>query len=276
MTNKYSISVLLPTRGRTDALTRSVKSIVENVSDVKNIQILFGIDTDDKVGREHFTAEVQPYLDGLGVAYKAIGFKPMGYIGLNRYYNGLAAQAEGDWLFVWNDDAVMDTFDWDLVVKKYNGKFTLLKIHTHNEHPYSIFPIYPKEWYDLFGFLARHQMIDAELSQIAYMLDLITIVDIHATHDRADITGNNKDETFKMKFCLEGNPASPADFHNIRYGKARMEDSDTIADYLKSKGHDTSFWEAVKAGTQDPWEKLKANDVNKQCVQRPMQATLIT
>jgi len=274
MTNEYKIAVLLPTRGRTDALTRSVKSIVENVSDVKNIQIIFGIDTDDEVGRNHFTSKVQPYLDDFGVAYKAVGFKPMGYVGLNRYYNGLAVAANADWLFVWNDDAVMETFDWDLVVKKHNGNFTLLKIHTHNEHPYSIFPIYPKEWYDLFGFLARHQMIDAELSQIAYMLDLITIVDIHATHDRADITGNNKDDTYKSKFCLEGNPASPVDFHNMRYGKARMDDAEVIATHLEKKGRNMSFWKAVKNGTQDPWEKLKANDVNKQCVQRPLQTFL--
>ena len=79
------------------------------------------------------------------------------------------------------------------------GEFKLLKIHVHREHPYSIFPIVPREWYELFGFFSRHQMIDAELSQIAYMLDIMKIVEIYVTHDRHDLTGNNNDLTFQNK-----------------------------------------------------------------------------
>jgi hypothetical protein len=32
----------------------------------------------------------------------------------------------------------------------------------------------------------------------------------------------------------------------------------------------TAWWEAVKAGTQDPWAKLKDFDTNKQMVQFSM------
>jgi len=268
MTNLYQISVLLPTRGRTTALTNSIESLVTNCSNTDNIEILLGLDQDDTIGRDHFLTQIKPYLDNAGVAYCAIEFEPMGYTGLNRYYNGLAEKSQADWLFVWNDDAVMNTQGWDQVVDQYQGQFRLLKIHTHNEHPYSIFPIYPREWYDLFGFLARHQMIDAELSQIAYMLDLMTIVEIYATHDRADLTGNNKDSTFQDKVIYEGNPDNPLDFHHVNYTTARKQDCETISQYLQNKGHDMKFWQAVKAGTQNPWEKLRANDINNQCVQR--------
>jgi hypothetical protein len=192
----------------------------------------------------------------------------MGYTGLNHYYNGTAAEALADWLFVWNDDAIMDTKHWDQEIRRYDGEFKLLKIHTHNEHPYSIFPIYPKEWYDLFGFLSRHQMIDAELSQMAYMLNLMQIIEVHATHDRADLTGNNNDTTQKNKITLEGNPSDPRDFHNPRFLNSRLADCDTIADYLKNKGTDMSFWENVKLGKQDPWAEMRKNDINKQTTQR--------
>jgi hypothetical protein len=268
MTNTYKIAVLLPTRGRTTALTNSIESLVTNCSDTANIQILLGLDRDDHIGRDYFLTQVKPYLDSAGVAYCAIEFEPMGYAGLNRYYNGLAKQSQADWLFVWNDDAVMNTQDWDQIITQHDGQFKLLKIHTHNEHPYSIFPIYPRKWYDLFGFLSRHQMIDAELSQIAYMLDLMQIVEIYANHDRADLTGNNKDETFKNKIVYEGNPSHFLDFHHPNFVKARMQDCETISGYLESNGHDMSFWHAVKTGIQDPWEKLRANDINKQCTQR--------
>lgn len=268
--NEYKIAVLLPTRGRTTALKMSVVSVFNRVIDLDSVELRLGFDNDDEVGLRHFAEDVQPWLEEKGVHYSVMLFPPLGYVGLNLYYNGLAKDASADWLFVWNDDAVMETTGWDKLVTDHTGEFKLLKIHTHKEHPYSIFPIYPREWHDLFGHLSRHQMIDAELSQMAYMLDIIEIIEIYATHDRADLTGNNDDSTQKAKLCLEGNPADPRDFHNMSYIMGRMQDCDTIAAHLKTKGIDTTFWENVKTGKQDPWEKLKKNDINKQMVQIPV------
>jgi len=265
--NDYKIAVLLPTRARTDALKLSVISIINRVVDINGVQILFGFDNDDEIGLKYFSTDIQPWLEEKGAHYTVVLFEPKGYQGLNLYYNGLAQQASADWFFVWNDDALMETTGWDKIIKSYNGQFKLLKVHTHREHPYSIFPIYPKAWYDLFKFMSRHQMVDAELSQEAYMLDLMEIVDIYVTHDRHDITGNNNDATQKAKVTFEGNPADPRDFHNPRYGNARVQDCEVIAAYLKSIGKDISYWEQVKAGQVDPWEKLRANDPNKQMMQ---------
>jgi hypothetical protein len=263
-TNTYSIAVLLPTHKRTDTLTRSVKSIIENADHPENLQIIFGVDNNDPIGQTHINNVICPYLDGLGVDYSVVEFEPMGYLGLNRYYNGTAPEADADWLFVWNDDAFITSKGWDTEVRKHNGEFKLLKIHTHHEHPYSIFPICPKEWFELFGFMSRHQMVDAELSQNAYMLDLIQIIDVHATHDRADLTGNNNDTTQNNKITLEGNPSDPRDFHHSNYHNSRLRDCETLSKYLVSKGIDMSFWEDVKAGKQDPFKKMKENDPNGQ------------
>ena len=132
MKNEYSIAVLLPTRSRTDALTSSVTSIVDLAHDVSRIQLVFGFDNDDKIGLDHFTKVIQPLLDKHNVAYEAQAFNSMGYAGLNRYYNHLAKSTSADWLFVWNDDAVMETKGWDSVIEQYTGEFKLLKVHTHN------------------------------------------------------------------------------------------------------------------------------------------------
>lgn len=263
-TNEYKIAVLLPTRGRTTALKLSVVSLFNRVLDIDSVQLLLGFDNDDEVGLKYFSTDVQPWLEQKGIAYTVMLFEPLGYEGLNQYYNGLATQASADWFFVWNDDAVMETTGWDKIVNSYARQFKVLKVHTHGEHPYSIFPIYPKEWYDLFKFMSRHQMIDAELSQIAYLLDLIEIVDIYVTHDRADLTGNNNDATQKKKVTYEGNPSHPLDFHNQMFSNNRIIDATHIANYLKSKGLDMSWWDNVIAGKQDPWIKMRANDINKQ------------
>ena len=51
---KYSIAILLPTRGRTGALSRSVMSLINRALKVDQIQILLGFDEDDTEGIEHF------------------------------------------------------------------------------------------------------------------------------------------------------------------------------------------------------------------------------
>jgi hypothetical protein len=127
MSNEYSVAVLLPTRSRTTALTDSVTSIVSQAHNISRIQLLFGFDNDDTVGLDHFENVIQPFLDDHDVDYEAQVFESMGYEGLNLYYNHLAKSADADWLFVWNDDAVMETQNWDQIVSAHTGQFCLLK-----------------------------------------------------------------------------------------------------------------------------------------------------
>jgi len=266
MKNPYNVAVLLPTRSRTDALTASITSIVELADDVSRIQVLLGLDDDDQVGLNHFTNVIQPFLDEHEVDYEAQSFKSMGYAGLNQYYNQLARSTTADWLFVWNDDAVMKTQGWDTEIAKYTGEFKLLKVHTHNDHPYSIFPIVPKIWYDMFRHLSRHQMIDAELSQMAFLLDLMQVIDVDVVHNQVELTKDESDP-LKPKLRFEGNPTHPWDFHHPTNTSRRYADCDTIANYMRTIGLDTAWWEGVKTGKNYAWGKLVELDVNKQMSQ---------
>jgi hypothetical protein len=119
---------------------------------------------------------------------------------------------------------------------------------------------------DHLGYLSPHPLTDAWISQIAFKLNIWERIDVWVTHDRADLTGNNKDETFESRDMnkLEGNPNTPKDFHNIKWVLLRMHETDKLAEYMKSRNLDTSWWENIKLGKQDPWEKLKEADVNKQ------------
>ena len=264
---QYNIAVLLPTHKRTDALRRSLFSLIDLAHDLDSVQFRFGIDNNDDIGLDYFTDNTQPELDDRNINYEALGFEPLGYAGLNQYFNTLARDADADWLFVWNDDAFMKTQDWDQVVKQYDGQMKVLKVHTHNEHPYSIFPIVPSNWVDLLGQLSLHQMIDAEISQLAYMLDILEIVDIDVVHDRTDLTGNQDNVPTTTRTRFEHNPNHPLDFHNPRFIQQRMSNCDTLAAYMKSVEQDITFWENVKANRQSPWEKLKKNDINSHMFQ---------
>lgn len=270
MCSTYDIAILLPTRGRAESLERSIRSLVDLADDIGRVELMFGFDNDDQIGMDHFASVIQPYLDSHKVEYLAMTFQPMGYVRLNEYVNALAKASDSKWLVFWNDDAIMLSAHWDTDIMVYDGEFKLLAFDTHNHHPYSIFPIVPREWFDLLGYLSPHQISDAWLSQQAYMLDIMQRTNIKVEHDRYDLTGNNLDSTFKNRIMLEGNPMQPGDFHHVDVNRRRQEDAAKIAHYLETKrGMSMKFFADIFRGTQDPWEKLRQNDPNKQMMQFP-------
>ena len=266
-THEFGIAVLLPTRGRSDALERSVKSLFELADHPDRIQLMLGFDEDDAEGITAFEQLLQPWLDERNVNYTAMSFEPLGYTRLNEYVNALALASDADWLFFWNDDAFVESSGWDTVIESHTGEFKLLAVHTHNDHPYSIFPIAPRAWLDHMGHLSPHQISDAWLSQQAYLLDIWERIPVDVVHDRHDLTGNNDDATFQNRVMFEGNPNDTRDFHHPGWTSFRIAECDRLAEYMKSQGMSTAWWEAVKTNQQDPWAKLKVNDVNKQMVQ---------
>ena len=267
--NPIDISILLPTRGRPKPLEQCLRTLLDRAKDPSRIEVMLAFDNDDVENIAHFTEVIQPYLDNLGVEYSAIQFDRLGYMRLNEYLNELAKHSQGSWLFFWNDDAVMKTQDWDQVIRDNAQEFNLLRAETNHEHPYAIFPIVPSAWYELFGYLSSHQISDAWISQISYMLDIMITVPVKVVHDRHDLTGNNHDDTFKNRPMLEGNPNHPRDFNYVEWRKQRLQDAVTINQHLESIGQSTQWFKNVVAGTQSPWEKMCGPefDPNKQLMQ---------
>lgn len=260
MENPTVISILLPTRGRREVLKSSLEGLVSKASIPGRLEILLGIDEDDEGIKEFLQEEVTPMLQNYRVECRASIFKPLGYENLNVYVNHLASIATGQWLFFWNDDGIMVTEGWDDVIDSYTGQFKLLGPRdNHDGHPYAIFPIVPKDWFMLMDHLSLNAQNDAWLSHIAYMLDIFERIDVEFIHDRADMTGNNDDETFRNRKYMEGNPSNPKDFGHPDMQQARVRTAQKIAWYLEKIGQKSTWWENVVAGKQDPFEKMKQN-----------------
>ena len=260
--SETKISIILPTRGRRDVLKKSIESFVEKASNPQRLEILFGVDEDDKGVNEYIKDNLADYLKSKQIEARANIFKPLGYENLHTYVNTLAGNSTGDWLFFWNDDCLMVTEGWDEVIASYTGQFKLLGPNdNHNGHPYAILPIVPRDWFILLGHLSQNAQNDAWLSHIAYMLDIFERIDVEFIHDRADITGNNDDETFKNRNYQEGNPSDPRDFGHADMQAARVNSAHKIAWFLEKTGQgDLTWWEKVKAGEQDPFEKMVWKD----------------
>ena len=256
-TKKSVISILLPTRGRTELLRKSLNTLVSKASNPERLEILFGVDEDDQGVIDFIKEEIAEDLKKVGIEARASIFKPLGYENLHIYVNTLAGAASGDWMFFWNDDCLMVSDGWDEVIDQYNGQFKLLgPKDNHNGHPYAILPIVPRDWFILMGHLSQNTQNDAWLSHIAYMLDIFERVDFEFIHDRADITGNNDDETFQNRKYMEGNPNDPKDFGHTDMQNARVNSAHKIAWFLDKMGTPSEFWENVKEGKQDPFEKM--------------------
>ncbi len=262
----HSISVLLPTRGRTDMLKRSLLSLFDQAHDPTDIELLLAFDNDDKESLEWCQQNVFPELESRGVDAIVVEFTPLGYLKLHEYLNALAGLANGHWLMFWNDDAVMQTKDWDQRITEHNGKFLCLRMPTHNQHPYAIFPIVPRDWFYLLGHLSNHQLTDATISQISYILGIMQNIDVEVLHDRFDITGNNQDATFKNRPMLEGNHNHPADFNHTIFRNKRLVDANKIAWHLDRIGQRSEWFDQVVQGGKDPWERMlsKEQDPNGQ------------
>ena len=189
----------------------------------------------------------------------------MGYIRLNEYLNELSGHATGEWLLFWGDDAIMHTQGWDQRIREVQG-FRVLRMPTHNQHPYAIFPIVPRTWIELFGYLSPHQLTDTWVSQMAYILNIMHDIDVEITHDRFDLTGNNNDDTYRNRPMLEGNPRDPRDFNHVTWRNRRFQDCRRIYEHMREQGQDNTWFENVMAGKQDPWARMVSEecDPNRQ------------
>lgn len=106
------VSVLLPTRGRPDKLSKSIDSLVSLCSDINNVEFILRVDNDDAD-----TIQTAERIRGVVPNFSVIKLpRGKGYCNIHRWLNGMANLASGDWLFVWNDDAVMKTEKWDYVL----------------------------------------------------------------------------------------------------------------------------------------------------------------
>ncbi len=255
-TPRHNVAVLLPSRGRPEALKKSIFSLFDNAANPTRVQLLLGFDSDDQASIDFGRGELFDELKTREIDSSIITFDRMGYLRLNEYVNVLGRYADARWLMFWNDDAIMQSQGWDDKIIEHDGEFACLRMPTHNEHPYAIFPIVPVEWFRLMNYLSPHQISDAWLSQTAYLLGIMKNIDVSVLHDRHDLTGNNNDETYKERVMLEGRPDDPRDFNHINWRTRRVMDAMKIAWYLKQTNRDTSWFEKVMKGQQDPWTTM--------------------
>lgn len=214
--SKPKISILLPTRKRTEALVKSLNSLITTASDSANLEILIAYDEDDTESQQFFAEQWADYIGQCNATSKIFETERFGYTKLNEYVNLLGDNAEGDWVFFWNDDALMLTDNWDLEVLKHSSdSIQLLRIPCSTmNHPFALMPIIPRKWIDTFGCISPVSHSDWWIYHVCKFNNLVFDINALFYHDRADVTGGNNDETFaERSYSADGkDPTNPYDY----------------------------------------------------------------
>ena len=205
------ITILLPTRKRPKALESSLLSLLSLASDPGSIEVLLAVDLDDT--ETLAWAENTDINSQTGSEIKVVEFERLGYHQMHRYLNSLAKVGQGQQFMFWNDDAEMLTQDWDNIVCALSSEQSLIRMQVVNhDHPYALFPIVNRTWYAITGAISYTCQSDRFLFEVAdklvYNTRLINIP-VYVRHLRADLTGQNNDETYAERIYMEGDPTNP-------------------------------------------------------------------
>lgn len=213
------ISVLLPSRSRSKALTASVASLLDLADRPGSIEILIAADPDDPDTRNVDL----PWQASVWTAPERYGYPQ-----LHEYVNRLAEQADGDWLMLWNDDARMLTEGWDTIVRAQDQ--SVLWPHSNDIPTCNTFPIWPRAWTDHLGHVSLSPHCDSWIQFLGQTIGRHERVDVEILHDRADLTGGHDDQT--RAESLAG--YRTADYGSPAMEAARADDVAALRTYLNS------------------------------------------
>lgn len=218
---KYNISVMCPTRKRVNGCISSCDALLEHAAFPARVEILLMFDDDDL---ESYEKVKEHYKDKDNV--KTFVSERHGYTHLHKYYNFLAEEAEGKWLFIWNDDATIGTKNWDLVPMSHGDEFRL--IACAQDYPGTcLFPIFPKKWVELTGRVSNNcsndtWVQDVSLASQTYVQDKR----LHIHHLRE--TPEFQDDTNKERVY------DTERFYSNEQKQEREDDIRKIIEYLES------------------------------------------
>lgn len=203
------VSILLPTRGRFESFCKSVDSLLSTCHNVNNVEIMVALDNDDL----DTAAEIMKFVvDKSDI--KIHMYERHRYKGLHHYYNDLAKRSSGTSLMLWNDDALMLSFDWDIsILEAHRTYFGVLRTEVDNMPGWSsCFPAIPKQWVNVTGDMSGSPSVDSWLDLVGKGINRIQeLPSVRLFHDRFDLTGNHIDATHHdtREDVARGFPANP-------------------------------------------------------------------
>lgn len=188
------ISFLIPTRGRPESIQHAIKTAYNLAKDKNSIEFLVRTDDDNEVTNKLIPNLEYHYKDQIKFI---VGPRGNGYADLHLMVNELAAQAKGDWLLLFADDAEIVTPNWDQVVlnlstfsKPIGVQDVCLLLFDQEGDPNSYsFCALRRKAFELLGYYSPFPHCDLWLFNLMNCLDAIIRVPVTVRHKEQVIDG---------------------------------------------------------------------------------------
>jgi hypothetical protein len=233
------ISILVPSRERLNLKLTLISSIITSVSDINNIELIFGVDQDDPTREIAYKiAAAIPYV-------KIVDIENNGkFIGINKIWNILAKHAQGDILGYIGDDMIFKTQNWDKeIIHELTDKLPLDKIKLvhcfdgfRKGDEICVNAFLHKKYVEVIGYMCREEFLinwsDQWLYQTFKAFDRIVYrPDIYIHHNHWVFGQRNKDAVADR--MLSDNKDRISDQLWFDLVEQRIEDVKKLSNYTK-------------------------------------------
>lgn len=190
------ISVLMPSRERPEMAKKSIASLGYG-----DYEVIMYLDKDDPTLEEYLTIP----------AYHVVSDR-VGYKNFHKMINHLAKKSNGEWLMLWNDDAIMDCEDWSSKVHQQDHSVpVVLNITNPGVDTNNLFPVISRTLYKIMGHYSKSTHCDSWVQDLANELDIhLSINGTHIEHIRDRLNDKTKQET--QAVYRESSPEYSSDY----------------------------------------------------------------
>lgn len=233
------ISILVPSRERLNLKLTLISSIITTVSDINNVELIFGVDEDDPTLEiTNKIAEAIPF-----VKIKTIQNNNK-FIGINKIWNVLYPEAVGNILGYIGDDMIFRTPGWDKEIineftENQNDKDNIKLVHCFDgfrtQDEICVNAFIHKDFTKIIGYLCREEFLinwsDQWLYQTFKPFDRVKYrPDIHIHHNHWIYGQRQKDNVANRMLSDNHDKISDELWHKL--AQERVNDVIKISKYL--------------------------------------------
>jgi hypothetical protein len=219
-TSNPLLTILLPSRNRFDMCINTINSFADTCIDKSNLEIIIKFDTDD----ESSLSRIDEIRKDVNIKY-IISDRLRGYFSLHHFCNEMLKQSTGDWILMVNDDSLMTTHGWDVLLEKVsplthksihghysgsdkhlpihqrynkfegNNNLALLNLNLMNAYT-TTFPVVRRSVCDKLGYFTLHPHNDAFLNDVYHRLHAsLNVPEIKMRHLCNEVSDQTRKET---------------------------------------------------------------------------------
>ena len=196
---KPLISVIFPSRKRIKFLNEALYSLYSSADlDNPNFEVIVKVDFDDPETLDYIKNWSNEYEN----LYFIVSSRKKGFLNLTDFYEDCIDLAKGQYMFIFNDDLLIETQNWNSILNSHLNDFKIYFPYVNGYR--EAFFIIPKELYTTLGHISPHNQSDTYLNWLGQVLNISEYIDdIKLQHHFGyeDETLNDKLEVININYA---------------------------------------------------------------------------